>query len=103
VKEQLKTIIDAFFDDWECPSNKVYSDDLATSLDKAIGIDREKVIGIVAQAWCAKENEHKEMDTVLGYTIVDAITQSRPLKCEVDMVGFEGTYDALNKLTHRKA
>lgn len=30
-------------------------------------------------------------------------TQSRPLKCEVDMIGFEGTYDALNKLTRRKA
>lgn len=28
-EEQLKTIIDAFFDDWECPSNKVYSEHLA--------------------------------------------------------------------------
>jgi len=38
-----------------------------------------------------------------GDCICDECYQSRPLKCEVDMVGFEGTYDALNKLTRRKA
>lgn len=146
MKEQLKTIIDAFFDDWECPSNNVYSDDLATSLDKAIGIDniflsKEELLRAIPietkyiksffpECTC----EHDTMGECICYdwnkefddyqkAIVDsifqtqkekAITKSRPLKCDIedvaqgrqdriDMVGFEGTYDALNKLTRRKA
>ena len=34
---------------------------------------KEKVRELIAQAWCTKENEHKEMDVVLAETIVDII------------------------------
>lgn len=54
---------------------------LATRLDKAIGIDREKVEQVVERnLWrissklFSKEREKK---------LAQAITQSRPLKCEV--------------------
>jgi len=36
-------------------------------------MSREKVREYVAQAWCTKENKHKEMDVVLANAIVDII------------------------------
>ena len=34
---------------------------------------RDKIIEAVSQAWCAKENQHKPMDAILGTTIVDNV------------------------------
>jgi hypothetical protein len=33
-------------------------------------IERDEIVAAVAQAWCTKENEHKEMDAVLAEAIV---------------------------------
>lgn len=86
MKEQLKCIIDAFFDEWGCPSNKVYSEHLAKRLDKAIGIDEEYVTEILEQTM--KDYDltgfvKREIVTINYKMLAEAIATSRPLKCEV--------------------
>jgi len=101
VKEKIEKTIDKWADDAETYMTQQQKSDLATRLDKAIEIDKERVRNII------KDNArdyllHGNLVVKVG-ELSKAIAQSRPLKCEVDMVGFEGTYDALNKLTRRKA
>ena len=38
-------------------------------------MDKEKLLGLIAQAWCTKENEHKEMDVVLAEAIVQILNE----------------------------
>lgn len=39
-KNDLKTTIDKFFEDWECPSNQCYSEELAKYIDEQYRKDK---------------------------------------------------------------
>ena len=36
---------------------------------------REQITGAVARGWCSKENENKEMDTILAMAIVEQVIE----------------------------
>ena len=39
-------------------------------------ITREEIMGAVARGWCSKENEHKEMDSVLAIAISEEVSKA---------------------------
>ena len=86
MKDQLKTIIDAYFDEWECPSNKIHSKDLAECLDKAIGIDEEKINSelLARGEWFYKFQEGNASCGWLRHKISKAIKELQPLKVTVE-------------------
>lgn len=106
MKDQLKTIIDIFFDEWECPSNKVYSERLAEWIDKAIGIDERAVNSALKKVQFhmfvpvngVRENNNKvTLHNNARKRLTKSITHSRPLKCEAEDVA-QGRQDRIDRV-----
>jgi hypothetical protein len=91
VKEQINKIINQVVGDRieYFPDQEGLLDEIAERLDKAIGIDEEKVWCVLIEANMCKPNKEDctfQMCNHWGSCCVMAekITQSRPLKCEVE-------------------
>lgn len=93
MKEQIEQIIDKVLP-CECHNKGIvcvkcfYKSDLATRIDKAIGIDAVLLEEIVKQTLQHNINHQLGLmgmsKNVESISLLDSIIQSRPLKCEVE-------------------
>lgn len=55
----------------ELQSNNIVRDENGVIIGRMQrAVEREEIVAAVAQAWCSKENEHKEMDATLAEEII---------------------------------
>jgi hypothetical protein len=101
MKEQIENLISKWSDDAEFYMTQQQKSELAERLDKAIGIDEEKINSelLSRSEWFYKFQEGNASGGWLRHNIAKAIAQSRPLKCDIEDVA-QGRQD---RLTRRKA
>ncbi len=81
LKDGIKKTIDDFFEEWECPSNQVYSQELANKISDALVVDEKQVVSELLSrcSWFLEYQDGNRSAGSLRIAIAKAIAETKPI------------------------